>query len=270
MFKILFLGDIVGKLGRCALQAFLPGYKAEQQIDIVIANVENLSHGAGITQTAMQEIERAGVDAFTSGNHVWDNPNGVALFEDPKWKDRLVRPANLRRQDPGQGFIRLPINNRKDLCLINLSGQLGMHEQGPIENPFHTLDTLLESRAHERTPITIVDLHAEYTSEKEALGHYADGRVAAILGTHTHIQTSDAKLLPNGTAYCTDVGRVGSHHSVLGFEKNSAIKRFLSNSNTPYELERSGEAEICGVLLDIEEETCQATSIRAIRELIVV
>lgn len=270
MFRILFLGDIVGKIGRKAVAKALPDIKKKYGPDVTIANVENLTHGVGISPSTMEELDRAGIDAFTSGNHVWGNQKGIALLDDPKWSRRLVRPANMRREEPGNGSTIYTTKDGVTLLLINLSGQLAMPTEESIESPFHALDTILESHKPDKPQVIFVDFHAELTAEKEALGHYADGRVGALMGTHTHVQTSDAKILPNGTAYCTDVGRVGAFDSVLGFEKKSVMKRFLSGEKAPYELLTSGKVEIDGILIQIDLKTKKAKGVDLFREFVVV
>ena len=176
----------------------------------------------------------------------------------------------MRRADPGRGSTIHTANNGVRILLVNLSGQRAMPNDEPIENPFHALDTILESHRADRPAFTFVDFHAELTAEKEALAHYADGRVTAIIGTHTHVQTSDELILPNGTAYSTDAGRCGARLSVIGFEKNSAIKRFLTNEKTPYELPDHGEAEIDGIIIECNAKTGLASGIDRFRKIVVV
>lgn len=269
-FRILFLGDIVGKLGRKAIAKGLPDIKKKYKPDVTIANVENLTHGVGISPSSMEEMDRAGIDAFTSGNHIWGNEKGMELLDDPAWSSRLVRPANMRRGEPGAGSTIYKTDDGVNILLVNLSGQLAMPLDEAIENPFHTLDTILKAHEADEPQIVFVDFHAELTAEKEALGHHVDGRVGALIGTHTHVQTSDAKILPGGTAYCTDVGRVGALDSVLGFEKKSVMKRFLNGDKTPYELETSGKAEIDGIFIEFDRTTGLAQRLDLFREFVVV
>lgn len=270
MFRILFLGDIVGKLGRNAVAKGLPDLKAKYAPDVTIANVENLTHGTGISPSSMEEMDRAGIDAFTSGNHIWGNETGLPLLDDPAWAGRLVRPANMRRGEPGVGSTIYKSTAGVRVLLVNLSGSLAMPADEAIENSFHALDTILEAHRADKPDIVFVDFHAELTAEKEALGHYADGRVTALVGTHTHVQTSDAKILPKGTAYITDAGRVGAFDSVLGFEKTSVMERFLRGGKTPYELESSGKAELDGVIMELDLSTGLAQRIDAFRVFVVV
>lgn len=265
MLRILFLGDIVGKLGRRAVTDALPGLKSTYAPDATIANVENLTHGVGISPSTMEEMNRAGVDAFTSGNHVWGNPKGLGVLDDPAWSHRLVRPANMRRGEPGNGSAIFTTSGGVKLLLVNLSGQLEMPTEESIENPFQTLDAILESHRPDQPQAIFVDFHAELTAEKEALGHYADGRVGAVMGTHTHVQTSDAKRLPKGTAYCTDVGRVGAADSVIGFEKTSVTERFLTGNKAPYDIPKTGKAEVDGVVITIDLKTGLSTRVDLFR-----
>jgi metallophosphoesterase (TIGR00282 family) len=270
MFRILFLGDIVGKLGRKAVSAKLSDLKKRYEPGVTIANAENLTHGAGISLSALREMDEAGIDAFTSGNHVWTNEKGAALLDDPAWSRRLIRPANMRRGEPGNGSIVYTAKDGVKILLVNLCGQLAMPTDDVIENSFYALDTIIAAHAADRPDLTFVDFHAELTAEKEALAHYADGRVTAIIGTHTHVQTSDAVILKGGTAYCTDAGRTGAADSVLGFEKNSAIERFLTGEKTPYLIPERGKAEIDGVLVQADPKTGKAVHIDSFREFVVV
>lgn len=238
MAKILFFGDIVGKPGRKALAKVLPAWQAEYQPDLVIANVENLAHGKGVTASTLKELEDLGVEVFTSGNHVFDKkPQAQECFE--KYP-QLIRPANylsLAPQNgepnsvPGAGFYRLEKNNQQFL-IINLGGRVFFESQfkGGIDNPFLVLDRVLLEES-QKDDIILVDFHCEATSEKNALGWYADGRVAAIVGTHTHVPTADAKILPGGTAYITDIGMTGPKDSVIGVKVENALNVFLEKTD---------------------------------------
>lgn len=260
--KILFFGDVIGAIGRKGLALALPGLREELKPDFVIVNVENLSHGRGVSPKTLEELDRLGVDAYTSGNHVWEKKTGLACFADPRWKDRLVRPANIFPNYPGIGFTRLT-KNGQTVVLANLSGLLFMKEEG--ESPFKTFDKI-----HKETsdlPI-IVDLHAEASSEKEAFSHYVDGRAAAVLGTHTHVPTADAKILDQGTAYITDVGRVGGYDSVVGFEKNAAVKRFLGPEEKAYEPTPKGRIEVNAASLTVDLDTRRAVRLDHIRKIL--
>ncbi|MFH1620552.1 MAG: TIGR00282 family metallophosphoesterase [Patescibacteria group bacterium] len=260
MYKILFFGDIVGAIGRKAVIAALPGLREKYSPDFVIANVENLAHGSGVTPKTLTDLDNAGFDAYTSGNHAWANPVGIPCFTDERWKKRLLRPANIMPKMPGQGSTVIEKAGVK-IGLINLSGQLFMKEEA--RNPFLLLDEMLAQT--KTADISIIDFHAEATSEKEAFGLYADGKVTAILGTHTHVPTADAKILPAGIAYQTDVGRSGSYQSVLGFEKNSAIKAFLEPGHMSFDLPEDGQTEVNCALLTVDLDMKKAMSLDSLR-----
>ncbi|MCW1891712.1 MAG: YmdB family metallophosphoesterase [Candidatus Uhrbacteria bacterium] len=268
MFRIIFLGDIMGRIGREALRLTLPSLRAEYAADLVIANIENASHGTGVTPAALQELSDAGIDAFTGGNHSWDNPSGTAVYDTSPWSARLVRPANTRRGDPGRGSIVLKTPSGVRVLLINLMGMHAMPGSATVERPFEAADTLIASHQADKPDIIFLDIHAELTAEKEALGHYVDGRVSAIIGTHTHVQTSDARILPGGTAYCTDAGRTGAYDSVLGFKKQSSIKRFLNLEQDSDNIPEFGLAEIDGVFIEVDERSGKALRIDTFRKLV--
>lgn len=265
-FTILYFGDIVGKIGRQGLIKVLPDLKKRHAPDLTLANVENLTHGSGIAERQLRELTDAGVDAFTSGNHVWDNPDGLAVLDDPAWTNRLVRPANMRRSEPGRGSTVYRAADGVKILLVNLMGQILFPET--VESPFQALDTILAAHAADRPALVFLDFHAETTAEKEAFGHYADGKVAAVMGSHTHVATADAKILPGGTAYCTDVGRVGAHDSVIGFEKSSVLERFLTNQSLSYEIPNHGQVEVNGIVIRTDLDTGLATGLDRIREFV--
>lgn len=250
--SILFFGDIVGSIGRRAVCGILPEIRRRLSPTLVIANVENLAHGRGITPKTLAELDLAQVDAYTSGNHTWENPNGLVCFNDPRWSERLVRPANILAMRPGHGMTRISFGPRQ-LFLVNLMGQLFMKDE--VESPFTAFDRMYaEICAKEpgQKPLILVDLHTETTSEKEAFGHFVDGRALAVYGTHTHVPTADMKVLPGGTAYVTDVGRNGAQDSVVGFEKKAALSRFLGSPVKAYDIPEHGLAEINAVFLRVD------------------
>lgn len=264
--NLLLFGDVVGKIGRRALAQALPELKMRFKTDLTVVNAENLAHGRGITESTLKELLEAGVDAFTSGHHVWENQQGVPLLEDPEWSKRLIRPANVDPLLPGNGSTAFIIKEAP-IVVANLQGRLFMTQDA--SSPFLSFDRIWqEAVAQNPKSIVIVDIHAEATSEKEALGHYADGRAAVVYGTHTHVSTADTKVLAKGTAYCTDLGMVGLSDSVLGFEKNSSIKRFLEDTKAPYELLNSGLAEINGLAVSLDLDTKQVLSLTPVREFI--
>lgn len=246
--RVLFIGDVVGSPGRRALKEILPGLRKEQRINVIVANGENAAGGRGLTMRTAKEMFGAGVDIISSGNHIWDQKE---IIEDLDGNAPILRPANYPPGSPGRGIC-----TAKGLTVINLQGRTFMAN---IDCPFRTADALLESRP--AGPI-IVDLHAEATSEKKAMGWYLDGRVSAVLGTHTHVPTADARVLPNGTAYVTDAGMSGARDSVLGFEVAASHRLFLSGMPTRLPVEESTNVLVMnGVVLDIDERTNRATSI---------
>jgi len=246
--KIIFFGDIVGKSGREAVAKILPQWKKKYQPDLVLANGENLSHGKGLTKKSLEEILKAGVDLVTSGNHVWQNKEAQELLNNKEIP--LLRPANYPVSVPGQGYRVIEIRTKKVL-VINLIGRVFMRDQ--YDDPFKKADEILDE-AEEKLDAIIVDWHAEATSEKKALGWYLDGRVSAVLGTHTHIPTADECILPGGTGYISDVGMVGPKDSVLGMDKQLVIKRFLTQMPQKFE-PAEGAVEVDAIFLEIDNKS---------------
>lgn len=222
--NILFIGDIVGKTGRIALKKFVPLIKKNFRINFVIANIENAAHGNGITEKIYNEIVNCGANCLTGGNHIWDKKEVLRWIDT---KENILRPLNYPDTVPGRGFAKFNIYGI-ELYVLNLMGRVFMN---PLDCPFRKLDEVLKKI---KLPV-VVDFHAEATSEKIAFGLYADGRVSAVIGTHTHIQTSDNIILPKGTGYITDVGMTGSFDSVIGGEKEPIINRFLTGIPYPFE-----------------------------------
>jgi hypothetical protein len=220
LIKIMFIGDIVGRPGRNAVTHFLPMLREKYGLDFVIANGENLSSGKGMTYEKYREMSAAGIDYFTSGNHIWKNSDIIPYLKENKV--RVLRPANYPAGCPGNGYVDIEIKGVK-FTLANIMGQAFI----PIflENPFKIINEIVENT---KDSILLVDFHAEATSEKVAMGFYLDGRAGALVGTHTHIQTSDERVLPGGTAYITDLGMCGPQDSVLGVKKEIIIKQFLT------------------------------------------
>jgi metallophosphoesterase (TIGR00282 family) len=244
--KILYFGDVVGKVGRQGVHKMLPQLKRKHQPDVVIANAENLAHGTGITPKTIAELVEAGVDLFTSGNHVWDKPVGEELLQAPN--PIVLRPANYGARKSGNGILEKTINGEK-LLLINLQGQVYMKDE--VDNPFHALDEILRSHPPKDYNAIFVDFHAEATSEKVAIGHYADGRASVVVGSHTHVPTADAHILPGGTAFITDVGMTGALDSVIGVKKESVLTRFLTGDKSRFEYAEEGTCFLNAVLADI-------------------
>jgi len=248
MAKVLFFGDIMGKPGRQALAQVLPSWREKYQPDLVIANVENLAHGKGVTTGTLAELSNLGIDVFTSGNHVFDKGElSAACFEQ---YPNLIRPFNYDDSWPGRGFYRIAKNSQHYL-IINLGGKVFFEQQfrGEISNPFFALDQVLHNES-QKDDIIIVDLHAEATSEKVAMGWYVDGKVTAMLGTHTHVPTADAKVLPQGTAYITDAGMTGAINSVLGVKVENSLNMFLEKDRFRLEPEEEGPALANAVLIE--------------------
>ncbi|PKK91751.1 MAG: TIGR00282 family metallophosphoesterase [Candidatus Wallbacteria bacterium HGW-Wallbacteria-1] len=251
--RILFIGDIMGRPGRKALAAHLPGIISQWGPDLVIANGENLAGGRGISRKTAKEIFAMDVEILTGGNHIWDNREGMELLA---VEERIVRPLNVHPDSPGQGFLKVSVNGF-NVMVVNLLGRLFMPASSDC--PFRTVDSVLASNRD--SSIVIVDFHAEATSEKISMGWHLDGRVSAILGTHTHVQTADERILPNGTAYMTDVGMTGSFSSVIGVSRHEAVKRFVTGLPVAVTDPPLEELGVNCVVIDIENTTGRATSI---------
>jgi len=251
--KILFIGDIVGEPGRKALRKVLPRFREEKGVSLVIANGENAAGGAGITRNTAKELFEAGVDVITTGDHIWDHKEALDLVaEEP----RVLRPLNYPPGVPGSGSILWKTPDHYEVAVINLQGRVFM---GEMENPFVAVNAELE-RLNGCTPIIVVDFHAEATSEKIAMARMLDGRVSAVLGTHTHVQTADEQILPGGTAFLCDVGFTGPHESVIGRKIEPVIKRFLTGLPQRFEVATS-DVRVQGALIEIQPETGRATDI---------
>ncbi|MFH1710554.1 MAG: TIGR00282 family metallophosphoesterase [bacterium] len=243
--KLLFIGDIIGRPGRYIVKSLLPGLKEEFSPDIVIANGENAAAGIGITKKIYDELTDMGIDVITMGNHVWDRRE---FLPDISSCPTLIRPANYPEGAPGKGHDIFSSKGTK-YGVINLVGRVFM----PCINcPFQTAN-LIVAKINAETPIILVDFHGEATSEKNALAWYLDGKVSAVIGTHTHIQTADERILPKGTAFITDAGMVGSYDSVIGVQKEQIIKRFLSSMPERFEPEDKGPGLFNGLVIDIDD-----------------
>jgi|SRR3990167_9230083 len=258
MINVLFIGDINGKIGRRAAAKILPKLKSELRPDLVIANADNLAHGNGVSKDTIEEMITAGVGWFTGGDHCFGNTAHLGLYDSEL---PLLRPANYAASAPGRGQVLVEINGRK-ILLISLVGQVFMPLQ--FNNPFAEADKILSNLASNNISAIIVDIHAEATSEKLALFNYLDGRTSAILGTHTHIMTADAKISTAGTAYITDVGQTGFADGVLGVEKQGIIKTFLTQIKYPHVLPESGQAIFNAVFLKIDDKTKKTAAIKPI------
>jgi metallophosphoesterase (TIGR00282 family) len=250
---VLFIGDIIGRPGRNAVKKFLPSLKQKYRPAWIVANGENAAGGAGITEEIGSGLFEL-VDVLTSGNHVWDKKEAIPYMEK---EPRLLRPANYPPRNPGRGaYVARDAEGRK-LGVLNLQGRVFMEA---IDCPFRTADEELK-KLKEATPVVLVDFHAEATSEKQALGWYLDGRVSAVIGTHTHVPTADERILPGGTAYITDVGMAGGLNSVIGIRKDQALEKFLTARPQRFEPEKDG-LFLSAVFVEIEEKTGKALSIK--------
>jgi len=254
--KILFLGDIVGRPGRRAVHELLPSLKKEYEPVFIAANGENAAGGNGITRDVADELFGAGIDVLTMGNHVWDNKD-IYNFIDSE--DRLVRPANYPPESPGNGFTIVRRAGRA-IGIINLSGRVFMP---PLDCPFRTADQIIPD-LKKKTPFIIVDFHAEATSEKNALGWYVDGRVSAVIGTHTHIQTADEKIFPQGTAFITDVGMTGPSNSILGVKVEQVLEKMIGLRPVRFEV-AGGPLMLNAVSIELDENSGRAQEIRRIQ-----
>jgi 2',3'-cyclic-nucleotide 2'-phosphodiesterase len=260
--NILFIGDIVGEPGRKAVKTLLPQLRERLAVDFVIANGENSAGGSGITPKTAEEIFSAGVDAMTSGDHLWDQKEVMTLLAEEK---RFLRPMNYPPGVPGRGAGIFEVNNSQfqdAVAVMNFQGRTFM--QPPVENPFlPALDEVKKLR--ERTKIIFVDFHAEATSEKIAFARMLDGHVSAVVGTHTHVQTADEQVFPGGTAYLSDAGFTGPHESVLGREIEPVIKRFLTTMPQRFEVAK-GRVLLQGALIRVDKTTGKALNIQRVSE----
>jgi len=249
---VLFVGDIIGRPGRQAVEMFLPRLISQYKPSVVIGNGENAAGGIGITRDICREMLET-FDLLTSGNHVWDKKEGAeCLTKEP----RLIRPANYPEENPGQGTAVLITRDGFKIGVMNLQGRVFMEA---LACPFRTADACLK-RLKKQTNIVIVDVHAEATSEKQALGWYLDGRVSAVFGTHTHVLTADARILPKGTAYLTDAGMAGGYRSVIGIKTDQSIDRFLTSRPQRFEPAK-GPLSLSAVFVEIDGKTGRALSI---------
>jgi metallophosphoesterase (TIGR00282 family) len=259
--NILFIGDIFGRPGRETVKKLLPEYRQKLGLHLVIANGENMHHGKGISEDNIEEMRKAGVDFFTSGNHVWKEKS-IIPFMDNKTLP-LIRPANYPEGAPGRGYQIVQGALMQKVLVINLMGRLFMPQD--LDCPFRTADRILKENAHEKFAAIIVDFHAEATSEKMALAHYLDGRVTAVIGTHTHVPTADARILAGGTAYLTDAGFVGPIDSVIGVEKELIIENFLTQIPVKHEV-ASGPTVFSGLFVEVDDKRAKAVEVRLIQQ----
>lgn len=254
--QILFIGDIVGRPGRRVVRELLPGVVKEYGVDLVIANAENAAAGFGITHDTIDELLECGIQLFTTGNHVWDKKEVLGFIDE---YPNLLRPANFPDACPGIGHAIVKTAGGVPVAVINLAGRVFMH---PADCPFRVAKAIVE-KLRSDVPVIIVDIHAEATSEKQAMGWYLDGEVSAVFGTHTHVQTADEIILPGGTAYLTDAGMTGPHNSIIGIEKEMIIDRFLTGMPCRFEVAR-GNVRLQGVVVGIDPQSGKAQSIKRV------
>lgn len=256
--RVLFIGDIVGNPGRKMIKEFLPDYRKIKNIDFCVANGENAVGGTGLTYLAAQELIESGIDVITLGNHTWAKKEIINFIGTEK---NIIRPANYPEGNPGKGSVVAEAGGI-GIGVLNLMGRVYMD---PVDCPFVAADREIEYLTN-FTDIIIVDFHAEATSEKNAMGHYLDGRVAAVIGTHTHVQTADEKILPLGTAYITDAGMTGPFESVIGVDKEIALNRFLTRIPHKFTIATKGDVQFNAVIIDIDEGTHKATRMERVFE----
>jgi len=256
--NILFIGDVVGEPGRRAVRQLVPGLRQRHGVDLVIANGENAAGGSGITPKTAEELFAAGVDILTSGDHLWDQKEVTALLENER---RFIRPLNYPPGTPGQGSALVLLQGKPPAAVLNLQGRAFMQ---PLDNPFLAATPEVQ-RLRQVTPVILVDVHAEATSEKIALARMLDGLVSVVIGTHTHVQTADEQIFPGGTAYLTDAGFTGPHESVLGREIEPVLRRFLTCQPQRFEV-AAGRVMLQGAVVEIDDATGKARKICRISE----
>jgi 2',3'-cyclic-nucleotide 2'-phosphodiesterase len=259
LVNILFCGDVVGRPGRDAVKNHVPMLRRQLALDLVVVNAENAAAGRGLTERLCGELYDAGVDVLTTGNHVWDQREIIPYLDrDP----RVLRPANFPKGTPGAGSRLHPVGNR-NVLVINLMGRLFMEA---LDDPFAQLEGLLrEYRLGVDAAAIVVDFHAEASSEKMALAHFADGRVSGVLGSHCHVPTADNQILPGGTAYQTDAGMCGDYDSVIGMQKAPAVARFVTKMPGERPQVAEGEATLCGILLETDDNSGLARAVEPVR-----
>lgn len=258
--RLLFLGDLVGRSGRQAATDLLPGLVERHSIDFVIVNGENSAAGFGITEEILQDVLDAGADVVTTGNHVWDQRDTLVYIER---QDRLLRPLNFPQGAPGRGANLFTARNGARVLVMNVMGRVFMDS---LDDPFVAVERVLDATPLGRVADAIViDMHAEATSEKQALAHFVDGRATLVVGTHTHVPTADHQILPGGTAYMSDAGMCGDYDSVLGMEKDEPISRFLRKIPSGRFTPATGEATVCGVAVEVDDASGLATAIEPVR-----
>ncbi len=262
---ILFLGDIVGRLGRAAVARLVPQLREKYSPDLVFANGENAAHGKGVTPLTIEEMLSSGIDYLTTGDHCFDQINLIEECFNGRFP--ILRPANYAPNVPGQGFVIIP-SAKGDILLINLIGQTFMPRN--FESPFHCAEKILASFTGKKFSAIIIDIHAETTAEKIALRHFLDGRISALLGTHTHVPTADAQITSNGSGYISDLGMTGDADGVIGIVAQPIVQSFITQLKLGHELAQTGRAQCNGVKLEIDPETGRCMNIEPIHETILI
>jgi metallophosphoesterase (TIGR00282 family) len=258
--KFLFLGDVFGKPGRQAVQRLVPKLIVRHTLDLVIANAENSAGGSGVTPDAVDDLLGAEVDLLTSGNHIWSKRDIYPYLD--KADGRLLRPANYPPGSPGRGRGIASTPDGRRLGVVNVEGRVFMKT---LDDPFRAAQAEVAALKKEGCTCILVDMHCEASSEKAAMGWLLDGQVSAVVGTHTHVQTADERILPGGTAFITDVGMCGPHDSIIGMKKELVLERFLTQRNVPFEPAR-GEVWLNGVVVELDDQTGKARSIERVQE----
>lgn len=258
--NILFLGDVVGRSGRDALTSRLPELRAKLQADLVVVNGENASHGYGLAPDMARAFFAAGADVITLGNHAWDRKEIIPFLEEER---RVIRPLNFPPGTPGHGFVVVEVPGNRRALVVNVMGRLFME---PLDDPFRGIQAVLQAHPLGRSVhAAVVDVHAEATSEKQAMAHSFDGLASLVIGTHTHVPTADHRILPGGTAYQTDAGMCGDYDSVIGMQKGAASLRFWRRVPGEKLAPGEGEATLCGLFVETDDATGLARAVRAIR-----
>jgi 2',3'-cyclic-nucleotide 2'-phosphodiesterase len=259
--RICVIGDIIGKPGRQAVYHALPELRRELAIDVVIANGENVAAGAGLTPNLAEELLGGGIDVITSGNHIWDKRE---IYEYLDTGRPVLRPINYPDDAPGRGWLVHHTDDGDEVAVVNAMGRVFMNQ---LDSPFTKLDELLDGAADPLPPVRIVDFHCEITSEKNAMGWYLDGRVSAVVGTHTHVPTADARVLPKGTAYISDIGMTGPRDSIIGFSLETVIPRFTGHLPTRFHV-ATGPVSLNAVVITADLATGRASAIEQVQRLI--
>ncbi|OJG66934.1 metallophosphoesterase [Enterococcus moraviensis] len=255
--RILFIGDVVGSLGRETITTYLPKLKKKYRPQVTIVNGENAASGRGITGKIYKKFLQDGADVVTLGNHTWDNKEIFEFIDDAK---KMIRPANFPEGTPGQGMVFVKVN-QLELAVINMQARVFMAD---IDDPFRKAEELIVE-ARKRTPLIFVDFHGETTSEKQAMSWFLDGKVSAVVGTHTHVQTNDARILPEGTAFLSDVGMTGPYDGILGMKRGPVIEKFRTALPKRFEVVEEGRSLLSACIIDIDDQTGQAKKIEAIQ-----